>query len=142
MIAYGVCRCSHSRKKNHQREYLNFSAKPECTTDPECPDHLACITEKCQNPCFTSTCGVNAECRVIKHRATCICNRGYVGDPYRICEERKKYFSIRALTSITYKLLVFRRCQICMQGPYLNLAKPHHFWQLRHGNFQKRLFRP
>lgn len=78
----------------------NFSAKPECTTDPECPDHLACITEKCQNPCFTSTCGVNAECRVIKHRATCICNRGYVGDPYRICEERKKYFSIRALTSI------------------------------------------
>ena len=86
--------------KNHQREYLNFSAKPECTTDPECPDHLACITEKCQNPCFTSTCGVNAECRVIKHRATCICNRGYVGDPYRICEERKKYFSIRALTSI------------------------------------------
>ena len=24
MIAYGVCRCSHSRKKNHQREYLIF----------------------------------------------------------------------------------------------------------------------
>ena len=137
MIAYGVCRCSHSRKKNHQREYLNFSAKPECTTDPECPDHLACITEKCQNPCFTSTCGVNAECRVIKHRATCICNRGYVGDPYRICEERKKYFSIRALTSITYKLLVFRRCQICMQGPYLNRASLIIF-----GNFQKSHFRP
>ena len=123
MIAYGVCRCSHSRKKNHQREYLNFSAKPECTTDPECPDHLACITEKCQNPCFTSTCGVNAECRVIKHRATCICNRGYVGDPYRICEERKKYFSMRALINIQAESQVLERWvwqpNQCSPSPYL-----------------------
>ena len=71
-----------------------FSAKPECTVDPECPDHLACIEEKCKNPCFTSTCGVNAECRVTQHRALCICNPGYVGDPYRICEERKNAFVI------------------------------------------------
>ena len=77
-------------KKKSSEGIYNFSVKPECTTDPECPDHLACVTEKCQNPCFTSTCGVNAECRAIKHRATCICNPGFVGDPYRICEERKK----------------------------------------------------
>ena len=63
--------------------------KPECTTDPECPDHLACIREKCQNPCFTTTCGVNAECRVTRHRAICYCKQGFEGDPYRICEERK-----------------------------------------------------
>ena len=73
-----------------QNMHESFSAiKPECTTDPECPDHLACIREKCQNPCFTTTCGVNAECRVTKHRAVCVCNQGFVGDPYRICEERK-----------------------------------------------------
>ena len=65
--------------------------KPECTTDPECPDHLACIREKCQNPCFTTTCGVNAECSVIRHRAICSCKPGFEGDPYRICEERKLY---------------------------------------------------
>ena len=71
-------------------ESNNFAApRPECTTDPECPDHLACIQEKCQNPCFTTTCGVNAECRVTRHRATCYCRPGYEGDPYRICEERK-----------------------------------------------------
>ena len=64
--------------------------KPECTTDPECPDHLACIREKCQNPCFTTTCGVNAECRVTRHRAICYCKQGFEGDPYRICEERKQ----------------------------------------------------
>ena len=68
-----------------------FSKKPECTSDPECPDHLACIREKCQNPCFTTTCGVNAECRVTRHRAICYCKQGYEGDPYRICEERKQY---------------------------------------------------
>ena len=77
---------------NHQSVHL--SAKPECTTDPECPDHLACVDQKCKNPCFTSTCGVNAQCRVQKHRAICVCNRGFVGDPYRICEERKLFFSV------------------------------------------------
>ena len=80
----------------------DFAApRPECTTDPECPDHLACIQEKCQNPCFTTTCGVNAECRVTRHRAICYCKAGYEGDPYRICEERKhkefKMISIRFL---------------------------------------------
>ena len=75
--------------------YIYFSAiKPECTTDPECPDHLACIRETCQNPCFTTTCGVNAECRVTRHRAICYCKQGYEGDPYRICEERKQPYHL------------------------------------------------
>ena len=41
------------------------------------------------NPCHTTTCGINAECRVNNHRALCICKPGYEGDPYEICEERK-----------------------------------------------------
>ena len=76
--------------------FLFSAIKPECTTDPECPDHLACIREKCQNPCFTTTCGVNAECRASRHRAICYCKAGYEGDPYRICEERK-HFSLHLL---------------------------------------------
>ena len=76
-----------------------FSApKPECTSDPECPYHLACIQEKCQDPCYTSTCGVNAECKAKNHRAICVCLFGFVGDPYTICEERKiisRYMMIR-----------------------------------------------
>ena len=85
-----------------------FSAlKPECVTDPECPDHLACIRQKCQNPCFTTTCGVNAECRVKKHRAVCICNPGLIGDPYRICEERKIISGYHEKSRITLKLLLF-----------------------------------
>ena len=69
--------------------FFPTAPRPECTTDPECPDHLACIREKCLNPCSTSTCGVNAECSVTRHRALCVCRPGYEGDPYRICEERK-----------------------------------------------------
>ena len=65
------------------------AARPECTTDPECPLHLACIQEKCQNPCSRFSCGENAECSVRNHRATCTCRTGYEGDPYTICIERK-----------------------------------------------------
>ena len=66
-----------------------LAPRPECTTDPECPDHLACIREKCQDPCQTHSCGINAECKVKRHRAFCVCIIGYEGDPYTICEERK-----------------------------------------------------
>lgn len=69
---------------------LNILApRPECTSDPECPVQLACIQEKCQDPCLSTHCGVNAQCRATNHRALCVCREGYVGDPYTICEERK-----------------------------------------------------
>ena len=91
----------------HLHDVYCFSAKrPECTTDPECPDHLACIREKCQNPCFTTTCGVNAECRVTRHRAICYCKPGYEGDPYRICEERKNSFSLYCLLRVKYLMFL------------------------------------
>ena len=94
----------------HKVKNIEFSApRPECTTDPECPDHLACIREKCQNPCFTTTCGVNAECRVQRHRAVCICRPGYEGDPYRICEERKIY-PFCTPESEFYRFLSFLQC--------------------------------
>ena len=63
--------------------------RPECTTDPECPDHLACIQERCQDPCTTLACGINAQCSVSNHRATCTCRRGFIGDPFTVCRERK-----------------------------------------------------
>ena len=70
---------------------LLFTAppEPECRIDPDCPQTKACIRNECVNPCRTTTCGINAECRVNNHRALCICRPGYEGDPYEICEERK-----------------------------------------------------
>jgi hypothetical protein len=88
-----VCTCPDGYIGSPQIS-CSLPIKPECTTDAECPDHLACIREKCQNPCFTTTCGVNAECRVTRHRAICYCKQGYEGDPYRICEERKQQYHL------------------------------------------------
>ncbi|KAL1451866.1 hypothetical protein WDU94_006202 [Cyamophila willieti] len=58
--------------------------RPECTSNSDCPYHLACINTKCQDPC-PGTCGVNAECTVRAHRAQCVCIQGYQGDPFSFC---------------------------------------------------------
>ncbi|ROT61485.1 hypothetical protein C7M84_020737 [Penaeus vannamei] len=58
--------------------------RPECTSDPECPSYLACVNQKCIDPC-PGTCGINAECLVVTHAPMCYCRPGYVGDPYQSC---------------------------------------------------------
>ena len=72
-----------------QSQHALSAPRPECTTDSECPDHLACIQEKCLDPCTTLACGINAQCSVKRHRAICACRRGFVGDPNTVCKERK-----------------------------------------------------
>lgn len=66
--------------------------RPECVINSDCPSNRACVNERCKNPC-PGTCGLNAECYVRNHQATCNCLYGYQGDPYRYCakeEKRKK----------------------------------------------------
>ena len=76
---------------------LFFSAaRPECLHDPECPNHLACIEEKCQNPCNYFTCGRNAECRVKEHRATCTCLHGYEGGNPNVECKKREYTNLNA----------------------------------------------
>lgn len=60
------------------------NCRPECTINAECPSNLACIKEKCQDPCLGS-CGVNALCSVVNHNAICTCISGYEGDPTMQC---------------------------------------------------------
>lgn len=45
---------------------------------------MACINQKCKDPC-PGTCGTNANCRVVSHTPNCVCNIGYVGDPFNHC---------------------------------------------------------
>ena len=59
--------------------------RPECVTNSDCALNLACVNFKCKNPCL-GTCGLNAQCHVVNHLATCSCYSGYNGDPYRICQ--------------------------------------------------------
>lgn len=64
------------------------SCRPECIVNSDCTKNLACIRNKCQNPC-PGTCGLNAECQVINHIPSCICNSGFSGDPFKHCNRQK-----------------------------------------------------
>uniref|UniRef100_A0AAR5QG30 EGF-like domain-containing protein n=2 Tax=Dendroctonus ponderosae TaxID=77166 RepID=A0AAR5QG30_DENPD len=57
------------------------NCRPECVVNTDCPSHLACITEKCKDPCLGS-CGFNAECRVQNHIPICTCAEGFVGNAF------------------------------------------------------------
>lgn len=58
--------------------------RPECITSSECPLDKICEKMKCVSPC-SKACGVNTECRVIKHNPICTCKQGYTGDPFTVC---------------------------------------------------------
>lgn len=60
------------------------NCRPECVINPECPSNLACIREKCSDPCVGS-CGANALCSVINHIPICTCPDDLTGDPFSNC---------------------------------------------------------
>lgn len=61
------------------------NCKPECTINAECSSNLACIREKCRDPC-PGSCGASAQCSVINHTPICVCPEGYTGDPFTYCQ--------------------------------------------------------
>lgn len=58
--------------------------RPECVLNSDCPENLACINNRCQDPC-PGLCGINAQCQMINHIPNCACTSGYVGDPHDRC---------------------------------------------------------
>ena len=58
--------------------------KPECTINQECPSNLACISQKCKDPC-PGVCGSFATCSVRNHNPNCVCEPGFAGDPFTAC---------------------------------------------------------
>lgn len=70
------------------------NCRPECLRNADCSATLACITEKCRNPC-KGACGIHTICTVINHNPVCQCEPGFTGDPFSSCKEmpRSKNFS-------------------------------------------------
>jgi len=60
------------------------NCRPECTINPECSSNLACVNQKCSDPC-PGSCGTNARCNVVNHTPVCSCNSGFTGDPFIGC---------------------------------------------------------
>lgn len=58
--------------------------RPECTVNSECNANMACINQKCVDPC-PGACGNDAVCTVNNHLPSCSCLQGYTGDPFVRC---------------------------------------------------------
>lgn len=58
--------------------------RPECTINSDCPSNLACINEKCRDPC-PGACGIAAMCSVVTHTLICSCPADYTGNPFTEC---------------------------------------------------------
>lgn len=66
--------------------------RPECLLHADCPTKLACLNNKCLDPCIGS-CGYNAHCTVVNHQPICSCVEGYHGDPFSGCSKGKCFIS-------------------------------------------------
>lgn len=69
--------------------------RPECVVNSDCATNLACIQNKCQNPC-SNICGLNAVCNVVDHDPKCHCLPGFNGNPYQSCYEQLEGNNIRS----------------------------------------------
>lgn len=63
------------------------NCRPECSINAECPSNLACINQKCKDPC-PGSCGSNAICNVFSHTPMCSCPQGFTGDPFKYCQTK------------------------------------------------------
>lgn len=78
------------------------NCRPECVVNTDCPSTMACIADKCKDPC-PGSCGFNAECRVQNHIPICRCSDGYTGDPFTTCTVIVgKFYCLCLLTPIPF----------------------------------------
>lgn len=82
------------------------NCRPECVSNGECSTQLACINQKCRDPC-PGSCGINSECRVISHASMCVCIAGFEGDPFVQCNPKQSKCAI-VVMSVDY-------IQYCLQ---------------------------
>lgn len=60
-----------------------------CLSNDNCPGNLACINEKCEDPCGVNPCVDPASCVVEKHLPTCDCPPGFNGTLAKGCQKSK-----------------------------------------------------
>lgn len=65
------------------------NCKRECSISKDCGDGLACISNKCEDPC-PGLCGLKAFCDVKDHVPICKCLENYYGNPYERCKSESE----------------------------------------------------
>jgi len=84
---YSICQVQNNQAKcSCQDSMIGVSpnCRPECAVNSDCSSNLACLNQRCKDPC-PGSCGTNSECRVIGHNPVCTCQPDYTGDPFRGC---------------------------------------------------------
>ncbi|KAK9880683.1 hypothetical protein WA026_011919, partial [Henosepilachna vigintioctopunctata] len=60
----------------------------KCSTDKNCPEHLACVNGICTDLCSLGTkCGKNAICSMQNNKVQCSCAPGFTGDAFQFCTQ-------------------------------------------------------
>lgn len=77
------------------------NCRPECIHSAECPANLACINERCSDPCV-GACGLHTFCSVMRHNSICQCEHGFTGDPFSGCTEIIKCKATFSLSSFFF----------------------------------------
>lgn len=75
----GLCYCPPEYRGDPQIE-----CRPECVLNSDCGYNVACINNKCKDPC-PGVCGRNAECNVFKHVPMCSCPLKTTGNAFISC---------------------------------------------------------
>lgn len=112
---FGSCSCI----PGHLGDPLDLNLgcfKVECINDDECPLNKYCNgqTNRCSEPCERMACGKGV-CEVQQHRATCICNPGFVLIETKCVDIDECLSNPCHLSAICKNLIGSYACQ-CKQG--------------------------
>lgn len=85
-----LCRCPTGYIGNPYVD-CKQEVQPECRKDGDCASHLACLNNKCQNPCTVlEPCRRPSECQVVGslpvRTMICICPSGYISSGSGTCQ--------------------------------------------------------
>lgn len=78
----GSCKCLEDFIGNPYE-----GCRPECVVNTDCSPTLACIQNKCKDPC-PGICAPNGICQVVNHLPSCHCPMGLTGDAYTYCIDK------------------------------------------------------
>lgn len=69
-----TCICKHGFVVNSVGEFVCATGPIECRANDECASNLACVNNKCVNPCSVGQpCPPSKQCDVLNHQPVCIC---------------------------------------------------------------------
>lgn len=80
-----VCKEGHCSCLPEYQGDPYIGCRPECVINNDCQSHLACIRNKCKDPCL-GTCGQFAICNVYNHIPVCSCPAGMSGNAFIHCK--------------------------------------------------------